>query len=509
MRKKNTVILILFLLILIIICSSIICFYAFSFNHNYFAVFPFLNDQSDLIFELFDKPEHFSFLLKIPGATVFEKLSLFCANKSCSIPMILGGTIIFEVFNKKRKIYSNIFHLSHMTMNCTDEPWTNRICTFRNICYNKDDTFYFESPYRIQFESNFLCLGSKTPPVDLELNRMPSGKFKTVNHFNTFIQKNIKEPSHLVSIYYNMHMLWHSFYDFLFPLYQTLNIFANNSEIRKRRIFLPEFVPEIPHLTQSLTKFQVEKLKNPLCFNELTMGMKKITNLKLDKDDPPYSFCKNCSFGLRSLVMQYFNITDTNKYKKYLNIVFLGRKSMTRNVINEKEVFESLKNHFAVDKLQQKSKEEKENEYNGNYVQNNNEIDNVQIHYFEVMPLKKQIEIISKTDVFIAVHGSGLANILWMRPGSSVIEIMPKDFTCRDWYMKAAEAAGVNYYAYYAKNDGETVGGNIEEAKKCASNKKKCSSKKCIDILRDRNIKLNVQQFMKELINFLKSVDLY
>lgn len=467
------------MLIFILISTSIICMFTVSNNQNYFITFPFINEESNLIFELYEQPKDIFFSFKSSGASVFEKIDSFCVSKACSIPVIIGGQVIIEIIRKRQVIFSDLFQLQHGQMNCTNEPWTNRICTFRNICYEKDDTFSFESPYEIQFESEFLCLGSKTPPVDLEVNRISSSKFKTVQKFNKIIQQKVEEPSHLVSIYYNMHMLWHSYYDYLLPLYQTLLLFSNNkTEFKNRRIFLPDFVPEIPQLTQSLSNYQIEKLKGPMCFNELTMGMVKITDLKLNKEDPPYSFCENCSFGLRDSVLNFFNITKRKKRKK-INFVFLGRKSMTRRIMNEDEAFESIQKNLTSS-------------------------EHSQIHYFELTPLKKQIEIVSKTDILIAVHGSGLANILFMKPGAAVIEIMPNGFTCRDWYMKAAKAAGVNYYAYYAKSQGETVGGNEIEAKKCQSNKKKCSSRKCIDILRDRNINLNIKQFNEEMNNFLK-----
>lgn len=458
-----------------------------SYNRNYFITFPFINEEKYLIFELIDQPNNMFFSLKSAGANVFEKLDLFCIDKTCSIPMIIGGQVTIEIFHKKQIIFSDLLQLPQLTMNCTTEPWTNRICTFRNICYNKDETFTFESPYEIQFESDFLCLGSKTPPVDLELNRLTSKNFKTVKKFNKIIQQKVTEPSNLVSIYYNMHMLWHSYYDFLLPLYQTLTLFSKNaSKFRERRIFLPNFVPEIPELTQSLSNFKVEKLQNPVCFNELTFGMTKITDLKLNKIDPPYFFCENCSYGLRDSVLNFFNISHNEE--KNFKVVILGRKSMTRRIVNEDEVFRHLqKNSTFSEHLYKKLNM------------------NIQLYYFELLPLKNQIEIISNTDVLVAVHGSGLANILFLRPGAAVFEIMPNNFNCRDWYMKAARAAGVNYYAYYARSEGETVDGNEIEANKCQTNKRKCESKKCIDVLRDRNINLDISRFEEELFVFLKN----
>ena len=102
-----------------------------------------------------------------------------------------------------------------------------------------------------------------------------------------------------------------------------------------------------------------------------------------------------------------------------------------------------------------------------------------------------------------------MANILWLKPGSVVVEILPKEFDCRDWYSKSAIAAGVNYFPYYADSVNESVDGNVEEAAKCMSNRKKCLSKKCIDVLRDRNVNLDIDRFQNELKKYLNSINLF
>ena len=138
MRKKKSILIILILLSCILIASSIICIFIIPNNQNYFITLPFVTDESCLLFELFDQPRNMFFSIKSPGAIVFEQLSPFCINKSCSIPMVIGGQVTLEIFLKKQVIFSDLLVLPHLTMNCTQDPWTNRICTFHNICYNKD-----------------------------------------------------------------------------------------------------------------------------------------------------------------------------------------------------------------------------------------------------------------------------------------------------------------------------------------------------------------------------------
>lgn len=40
----------------------------------------------------------------------------------------------------------------------------------------------------------------------------------------------------------------------------------------------------------------------------------------------------------------------------------------------------------------------------------------------EKLSKKDQMELISKTDVLIGVHGNGLTNEIWMKPGGAVLE---------------------------------------------------------------------------------------
>ena len=46
-------------------------------------------------------------------------------------------------------------------------------------------------------------------------------------------------------------------------------------------------------------------------------------------------------------------------------------------------------------------------------------------HFMEQYPLAKQARIIRESDVIVATHGAGLANLIFARPGTHVIEIMP------------------------------------------------------------------------------------
>lgn len=66
--------------------------------------------------------------------------------------------------------------------------------------------------------------------------------------------------------------------------------------------------------------------------------------------------------------------------------------------------------------------------------------------YFEEMPLPQLVRLLSRTHVLMAPHGAGLANLIYMRAGSAVVELIP--FMChrlRIMYAPLADAMHVHY----------------------------------------------------------------
>lgn len=449
--------------------------YIRSFQTNVFETKPVLGFNNDSL-EFTLNSDSYYFFYNIIGVGVSSKgpVKQFCLNSRCIIPLVIGGKFSIKLFYKKRIVFNEEFYNPNLSINCSDEPWTNRICSFRDICY-KNDKFFVTSPYSLIFEKNMLCLGSKTPPVDLEVNRMID-RFDVQKEFPKMLPV-ISYNSHLVSIYYNIHMLWHHFFDFLLPLYQTITL--EGSLDMNKLIYFMGFVDKAPEFTSSLTKHKVGYLRSSLCFRKLTMGMVKITDLSQDKDDPPYKFCVNCSSGLRLAIMNNLGITEKFNDEPPTAIL-LCRDSNIRFLTNPKETAKAI----------------------SQFLPNLS----VSIQFFERTPLKNQVELLSKASIFISVHGSGLANLLWMHHGSVVIEIMPDQFICRDWYKKAANAAGVHYFAYMADGINEKPKYQSEKLKNCLKMANRCVVTECIDSIRDQNVTIDPSKFVREVKNYLKTI---
>jgi hypothetical protein len=61
---------------------------------------------------------------------------------------------------------------------------------------------------------------------------------------------------------------------------------------------------------------------------------------------------------------------------------------------------------------------------------------------------KEQIALIRKTDILVSIHGNGLTHAIWMRPGTTLIELFPDGSFTRD-YDIFCEMVGVFYKAVW------------------------------------------------------------
>ncbi len=63
------------------------------------------------------------------------------------------------------------------------------------------------------------------------------------------------------------------------------------------------------------------------------------------------------------------------------------------------------------------------------------------------MTIIEQVKLFQSAQIVVAAHGTALMNIMWMSPGSSVIEICPKRFDNYAWFANIAISVGICYYA--------------------------------------------------------------
>jgi capsular polysaccharide biosynthesis protein len=63
----------------------------------------------------------------------------------------------------------------------------------------------------------------------------------------------------------------------------------------------------------------------------------------------------------------------------------------------------------------------------------------------ENMQIEQQVDLFAKADLVIAEHGAGLANVAFMRPGATLIELLPRPIAHRAVYRYVAAHRHLNY----------------------------------------------------------------
>jgi len=155
--------------------------------------------------------------------------------------------------------------------------------------------------------------------------------------------------------------------------------------------------------------FDYNKFKNNY---EIFKKQEYINVNKIDYVNDTINFNNEPLFDdFKKTILNNFGIEYRKNSTK--NITFILRKG-TREIINI---------DFVKDKLQS---------YNINYI------------YLENHTVKEQLEIIANTDILIGVHGAGLSWCIFMKSGSTLIEMYPGNSNT-DNYIRWCKIANINY----------------------------------------------------------------
>jgi hypothetical protein len=122
-------------------------------------------------------------------------------------------------------------------------------------------------------------------------------------------------------------------------------------------------------------------------------------------------YLKKNIFNLCNSIKKKFSL-ESNKY----NYSFISRNKSSRYLVNEEIIFEKLKMY------------------------------NFKRYYFEELDYLEQIKICYNSKIVIGLHGSGLANLIFMKKNNNLIEIT-NNLIKNPVYKLLTKCAGVNYYS--------------------------------------------------------------
>ncbi|NDG53494.1 MAG: glycosyltransferase family 61 protein [Flavobacteriia bacterium] len=233
----------------------------------------------------------------------------------------------------------------------------------------------------------------------------------------------------------------------IFYLLRKNNINVNGiiNSINQRRPSKLE--PEWPNILKTFTNIDVLPEKNYFVKN-LYCGWQ--TNTWTARDN---------EFDFNSYAQTIINALGIKDCHDATKIVFEVRDSDKRSILNMDEIKYSLKEH------------------------------NVEYVSFADMSYKDQIETVYNAGTFIAQHGAGLTNLIFMRPKSRVIELLPESYKHYKGYHMFADMFKMDYRPY------------IEEENNAPISQSATKSQKSKD--RDRNLIINIQKFKDEIHNII------
>ena len=369
-------------------------------------------------------------------------------------------------------------------LRCHGTEWRNRWCEGRNIAlyYRR---YFFKSPAVFHFPKSFIVPGPRGDPFDKKQDRLDMEPY-VVSSFPDNL-KEIDNLAYLYGTFFNYHMIWHVVFDFMVPLRRFIKHLNGTDTDQTRNVYVrSDNLWIFNDFAKAISKnglYQIDnKREYKHLFKKCIIGIEKPEDklLKKRKYEDSITFEYNIKRSddptFRDDILNVMKI-DAKKYgnnNKKL-VLLIDRSTGMREFVNVKEIADIAKDTC--------------------------DFCDVQIIKYQYFPVHVQLEISSRASVIIGVHGCGLTHAVWMHPSTKefpthMIEILPYNYNCRNWYQTAAEFAGIEYHPLMNKNKAIVSQSRQELYDFCTSKKGVyCSSPYCHDVIRDVNISVDADQF--------------
>lgn len=395
--------------------------------------------------------------------------------------------------------------------------YPTRWCEFRNLGLI-DRHFFFFSPAFFSFPEPFIVPGPRAPPFDKETDRLV---FEPIviqysSRDSPAPLQEVKDFSYVYGVFHNYYMLWHVIFDFMVPLYSFIhNVLENKLHIKPMRensiiyvrsdgVWVFEELLKI-FSSKRLIIFGSSDVSSLLLHG--TLGIEKLEDdprLSRTYDDSiafKYNFNRSTAKGMREDLLSIMSISpdefgisayDSEEHRTMLKplVLLIDRGNNARNIQNIQEIQNLMIedcNNFCFVKP-------------------------VQLH---AMHIRQQIQLMSAASAIVGLHGSGLANVIWMSESrknhtTHMVEVLPYKYLCRDWYNVAANVSGVKYHMVMNKKmpTQRLKSGVPNDNQPCYKDPKRCPTLECHDYLRDQKTTVELDTFNEtwmQIVDDLKS----
>ena len=417
------------------------------------------------------------------------------------VTFMWGGVIIFETTHN----VASVSHVppGHSSLECFGDKYESRWCRARNICYGDRWFKFFGVPNNTKFNRSIMTPGSRPIPLDYPSCRK-SIRFRTTPELFPLANARevVKDLSYITCRWFSMQYLWHCLFDYTLPLFWTekLNGGVNKSAriyvidentSQKGFQFISAFTDHV------VKKLRVdEKENNNTCWENAILGFPKseynVTPSKWKTAlDLPYEYPLEAFLGFREhMIKEYCGFVDMKSRcepdPKHPRVLLFMRNSPSRDIVNPEELLDAVEKwcpHCRVDSFA-----------HGNE------------------SFCEQMLEVCNASILMGMHGSQMSNMVWMKIGdkkkrTSVIEVLPYGYTCRDWYKQIATGAGIKYFEWLNRNRENTRSGRTPSSlyQRCLNGEYECLGK-CHDLLRDQPTIVDVFDFEKVFRNALAYV---
>ncbi|EAY22530.1 hypothetical protein TVAG_035530 [Trichomonas vaginalis G3] len=337
-------------------------------------------------------------------------------------------------------------------MKCYNKKFDNRYCEATNIYY-KSRHFVFTTTAYYEFPSDFVLLSPRNT-TDHQSDRLSYMPIVTNRHLE--YDERIDSITYVLSFYSDFYDMMKSHYEFLFPVYATINNIEKSVSNGFDRQFL--LFHENPYLNQLFGVFSdktpiiADSIRDIMFLKRVVFGMERFwTQVQTE----PYNY--HVSFeklnGLKELAIARLGINIT----KSTNLT----------------LFTLSEHHF--DNFQN---------YRQFYDQIKQDCPSSNIIWADLikMDIKTAIQYATQASAIVGQNSNALIVGFWLKPNSFLVEMIPNKFDCDKWYEDVAKYSNVRYIRTADNSDNSFYAKTAEQKEllpKCYSREDRCRDPDC------------------------------